>query len=77
MNTGTSGHCLTILGFEPSTDMVTVWNPWGSTGNYSTVHQQMKNGVFQMPLSDLKKYFVSILPEQSRPWTAKDFDKFD
>lgn len=77
VNTGTSGHCLTILGFEPYTDMVTVWNPWGSTGNYSTVHQQMKNGVFQMPLSDLKKYFVSILPEQSRPWTAKDFDKFD
>ncbi len=77
VNTGTSGHCLTILNFDPSTDQVTVWNPWGTTGTYSTVHQEMNHGVFSMPLADLKKYFVSILPQQSRPWTTKDFEKFE
>lgn len=74
VNTGTSGHCLTILGFDPATDMLTIWNPWGTSGTYSTVHKEMKNGVFQLSLSELKKYFVSILPEQARPWTPKDFE---
>lgn len=75
VNTGTKGHCLTILRYEPQTDMVTVWNPWGTDGTYSTVQQEMKHGVFQMPLSDLQKYFVSILPEQGRPWTVADFNR--
>ncbi len=76
VNTGTSGHCLTILQYNPSTDIVTVWNPWGTSGNYSTVHQQMNHGVFSMPLTDLQNYFVSILPEKARPWTVADFKRF-
>ncbi|MFA7338804.1 MAG: C2 family cysteine protease [Candidatus Obscuribacterales bacterium] len=76
VNTGTSGHCLTILGYNPTTDIVTVWNPWGTTGNYSTVNQQMNHGVFSMPLTDLQNYFVSILPEKARPWTIADFKRF-
>ncbi|MBP6745617.1 hypothetical protein KA344_10320 [bacterium] len=76
VNTGTSGHCLTILEYNPSTDIVTVWNPWGTTGNYSTVNQQMNHGVFSMPLTDLQNYFVSILPEKARPWTVADFKRF-
>ncbi|MBY0548574.1 MAG: hypothetical protein K2W95_14990 [Candidatus Obscuribacterales bacterium] len=74
VNTGTKGHCLTILKYDPQSDTVTVWNPWGTDGTYSTVHQEMKHGVFQMPLSDLQKYFVSILPEHDRPWTVRDFN---
>lgn len=77
VNTGTSGHCLTILGYDPTSDIVTVWNPWGTTTNYSTVHKDMKNGVFQLSLAELKKYFVSILPEQDRQWTVADFQKFE
>jgi hypothetical protein len=76
VNTGTSGHCLTILQYNPSTDIVTVWNPWGTSGTYSTVHQQMNHGVFSMPLTDLQNYFVSILPEKARPWTVADFKRF-
>lgn len=76
VNTGTSGHCLTILGYNPTTDIVTVWNPWGTTGLYSTVNQQMSHGVFSMPLTDLQNYFVSILPEKARPWTVADFKRF-
>lgn len=75
VNTGTSGHCLTILKYDPQSDIVTVWNPWGTDGTYSAVHQEMKHGVFQMPLSDLQQYFVSILPELDRPWTVRDFDQ--
>lgn len=77
VNTGTSGHCLTILSYDPTSDTVTVWNPWGTTTNYSTVHKDMKNGVFQLSLAELKKYFVSILPEQDREWTVEDFQKFE
>ncbi len=77
VNTGTSGHCLTILSYDPTSDIVTVWNPWGTTTNYSTVHKDMKNGVFQLSLTELKKYFVSILPEQDREWTVADFQKFE
>ncbi len=76
VNTGTSGHCLTILEYNPSTDIVTVWNPWGTSGIYSTVNQQMNHGVFSMPLTDLQNYFVSILPETARPWTVADFKRF-
>lgn len=76
VNTGTKGHCLTILKYDATTDYVTVWNPWGSSGLYKTVNQQMNHGVFAMPLTDLQKYFVSILPELSRPWTVADFNKF-
>ena len=77
VNTGTSGHCLTILGYDPASDLITVWNPWGTSTNYSTVHKEMKNGVFQLSLAELKKYFVSILPEQDRAWTVADFQKFE
>lgn len=74
VNTGTHGHCLTILAYDPASDLITIWNPWGTSSNYSTVHKEMKNGVFQLTLSELKQYFVSILPEQARPWTSKDFE---
>lgn len=76
VNTGTKGHCLTILKYDPGSDFVTIWNPWGTTGLYKTVNQQMDHGVFTMSLSDLQKYFVSILPELARPWTVSDFKKF-
>lgn len=75
VNTGTSGHCLTILEYDPDSDQVTVWNPWGTNGIYSTVNQQMDHGIFKMPLSDLMRYFVSILPEQDYDWVPADFRK--
>lgn len=54
----TSGHALLITGYNPETGMVTIWNPWGTTGLYYPVPGgktkfNMVNGQFTVPIADL------------------------
>jgi len=75
VNTGTSGHCLTILAFDPTTDQITVWNPWGTDVVYKTVNKKMTHGVFTLTFPELMSVFVSLLIEGDRPCTAADYYK--
>lgn len=75
VNTGTSGHCLTILAFDPTTDLITVWNPWGTDVVYKTVNKKMTHGVFTLTFPELISAFVSLLIEGDRPCTAADYYK--
>ncbi|MDX1901092.1 MAG: C2 family cysteine protease [Gammaproteobacteria bacterium] len=65
----TDGHALLITGYNPQTGMVTIWNPWGTTGKYSPtsgVTFSMTNGMFNVPISELNQDgFVKVsLPEK-------------
>lgn len=73
VNTGTTGHCLTVLSYNPSDDTITIWNPWGSSGFYKTAQQKMNHGIFTMPFTDFTRCFISIAIEQDRPATARDY----
>lgn len=75
VNTGTSGHCLTILAFDPTTDLITVWNPWGTDVVYKTVNKKMTHGVFTLTFPELMSAFVSLLIEGDRQCTAADYYK--
>lgn len=75
VNTGTSGHCLTILAFDPTADLITVWNPWGTDVVYKTVNKKMTHGVFELTFPELMSAFVSLLIEGDRPCTAADYYK--
>lgn len=63
VNTGTTGHCLTVLSFDPGTDMITIWNPWGSSTFYKAAGVKMNHGVFTLPFNDFEHRFVSLLVE--------------
>lgn len=75
VNTGTTGHCLTVLRFDPSSDQITIWNPWGTSKYYKAAGMKMQNGVFTMPFNDFKQRFISLLIEGDRPATAADYKR--
>lgn len=65
-------HAYAILGYNRSTDIVQLWNPWGKdftpqgddglqTG-YKTVH-----GVFEMPLKDFANQLLIVYNETNEP----------
>ncbi|HET6328760.1 MAG TPA: C2 family cysteine protease [Planctomycetaceae bacterium] len=66
-------HAYAILGYDPESQMVTVWNPHGK--NYtpkasppSPEHgYPVKNGVFQVPLDDFVRIFKEVTYETSAP----------
>lgn len=69
------GHAMAVFDFDPSNDMVTVWNPWGNTSTpkgtgpndgYKTV-----GGVFQMPLPDFCRSFAHVSIENDKPYKPK------
>ena len=69
------GHAMAVFGFDPATDTVTVWNPWGNTNTpkgtgpndgYKTV-----DGVFQMPLADFCRSFARVSIENDNPYKPK------
>ena len=58
-------HVYAILGFDPTTDVVTVWNPWGDDttpkGPPGLQHGWPRNhGVFQIPLRDFVRVFAYL-----------------
>lgn len=75
VNTGTTGHCLTVLGFDPATDQITIWNPWGTSRFYDAAGVKMHDGVFTLGFNDFEHRFISLLIEGDRPATSKDYNK--
>lgn len=57
-------HTLSIKEYDPKERTVTILNPWGSTDKYkmpgSEVKVQMEEGVFQISLRDMCRYFATI-----------------
>jgi hypothetical protein len=57
------GHQYSIIGYDPATKMVTVRNPWGH-GEPTDADGKPKDGkddgIYQMPVSDLAKYYDSM-----------------
>ncbi len=78
----THGHEYGIIGYNPQTDMVTVWNPHGQTfhpkgppgltNGYETQH-----GMFRLPLTEMYQFFSDFscetgqAPVQSGSYRAK------
>jgi hypothetical protein len=60
------GHACTVIGFDPQSREITIWNPWGTDAFYKTVGRRLDNGVFTMPLPELKQRFVSFGVEERR-----------
>jgi hypothetical protein len=69
------GHVYGVLGYNPATRMVMVFNPWGNqvrpkgppglANGYPTNH-----GIFQVPLSDFIQLFAGFTYESDRPNTV-------
>jgi hypothetical protein len=49
-------HAYSVIGYHPETRTITLRNPWGGKNN----------GIFQMPLSEFKSKFSTIVYAQSR-----------
>jgi hypothetical protein len=75
VNTGTTGHCLTVLSYDTVADNITIWNPWGTSVFYKAAGMKMKNGVFTMSFADFQKAFLSLLIEGDGPATAQDYSR--
>lgn len=60
-----SSHALAVIAFDPESDMLTIWNPWGTSKKYKSVDLQMKNGIFTMPLPEWSARFKAMLVEES------------
>lgn len=73
VNTGTTGHCLTVLNYDQAGDNITIWNPWGTSVFYKAAGLKMQNGVFTMAFADFQKAFLSLLVEGDRPATSADY----
>ena len=63
------GHSYAVLGFNPSTDIVTVWNPWGDDftpkGPAGVEHGwPRKHGIFEVPFPDFARIFFSLAIER-------------
>ena len=50
---GVPGHVMAGYGYDPQSDQLQIWNPWGSTGNYKELGANMKNGLFSVPMSEV------------------------
>lgn len=60
-----SNHAYAVLGFDPKTDVLTVWNPWGDDftprGPAGPEHGwPRRHGVFQVPLADFVRVFSML-----------------
>jgi hypothetical protein len=65
-------HLYAVLGFDPASDLVHVWNPWGISfqprsapglgSGYAT-----RQGHFSVPLADFLRIFDSLVYETDRP----------
>jgi hypothetical protein len=66
-------HAYAVLGYDQTSQMVTVWNPHGKdfTPKMSPRGPQhgypVKNGVFQIPLDDFMRVFNAVTYETSAP----------
>lgn len=51
-----TGHLIKKEPFETLTlekfDKLTIWNPWGTSGNYKELGVKMQNGQFDLPTAD-------------------------
>jgi hypothetical protein len=68
-------HAYAIMDFDPQSDRVTVWNPWGShfapKGPEGAEHGfTTEHGIFQIPLATLYKYFSTVHLETTERATA-------
>ena len=68
----THGHAYAVIGYDPATDVVTLWNPHGQTfhpagtpglaNGYETEH-----GTFKLPLAEMYQFFAGVSFETSTP----------
>ncbi|MBX6312261.1 MAG: hypothetical protein IRY99_04980 [Isosphaeraceae bacterium] len=69
-------HSYAILAYDPRTDLVTIWNPWGNTfhpkGPEGVEHGFVtEHGVFRMPLTTLYQQFSEVHLETFEMATAR------
>lgn len=74
-------HAYAVIGFDPSTDMLKVWNPHGNRfqpkrtagleAGYVT-----RGGVFEIKLEEAARIFKGVAWETDEPVTAKDLKQF-
>jgi Calpain family cysteine protease len=74
---GLSGrHAYAVLGYDPATHIVTVWNPHGkdykpkASPPNPTNGYTVKKGVFEIPLKDFVRVFKAVTYETSASLTA-------
>jgi hypothetical protein len=68
-------HAYAIMGFDPKTDQVTVWNPWGQhfepKGPEGAAHGfATEHGIFHIPLATLYQHFSTVHLETTERATA-------
>ena len=69
-------HAYAVFGFDPKTDLVTLWNPWGQNfqpkGQEGVAHGfATKHGIFRIPLKTLYAQFSNMVWETNEPAVAK------
>ena len=57
-----SGHCYSLLGFDEEKDELLIRNPWGE--KEWTDDPQAKDGVFRMPLTEVRRHFSTVSYEE-------------
>jgi hypothetical protein len=61
-----TSHAYTIIGFDPSKNMVTIRNPWGRNPDFDPGNltksdfEMMNDGVFKMSLKLFKQYYYDV-----------------
>jgi hypothetical protein len=68
---GVPGHVMAGYGYDPQSDQLQIWNPWGSNGNYKEFGVKMTNGVFSVPMSDVFDKCTGIAFEDPNRHTHK------
>ena len=69
-------HAYAVLGYDPATHIVTVWNPHGkdykpkASPPNPTNGYTVKKGVFEIPLKDFVRVFKAVTYETSASLTA-------
>ncbi len=60
----TGDHCLSVFDYNPDTQMLTILNPWGTSGKYTIegtdLSVDMDRGIFEIPLSDACRAFQTL-----------------
>jgi hypothetical protein len=75
------GHCYAVVGYDPSSDIITIWNPHGETftpkgepglsNGYPTSH-----GIFKLPLTQAYQFYSSFYFETpNKPAAAAGHSK--
>jgi hypothetical protein len=65
-------HLYAVLGFDPATDRVHVWNPWGNSFQPRSAPglasgYPVRQGHFSVPLADFVRIFDGVIYETNRP----------